>query len=338
MDYNMQHISNYLTDMDGGYTYSKFNDQNYDKFFLNDFLHYQKPHLKKPGVVQKGFSPTIDINGEYIHNSFGYRGPEFHSNTQAIFAGDSFTYGVGIPEDGIWSSIVSKSLNLDSVNMGWPGASVTGIVGNLMHYFKKYGNPEYLFCMFPEFARMQVFLNNNILVSSSSYSDGFQEVQLSHLLDYNERPKYAKKPFMLEDIFANEIAHYYSLKSIQMLEQYCDAAGIKFLWSMFHEPDHRGIKKLADNEYGYYNHFIDTKQDHWLKDKDSNDIVRTDGNSTTILDCHKDQQDVFGERFFLGGDTELGRERAHFGVHRHIHTAEVFIEKVQRLNEDSRNK
>lgn len=334
---NIEHISHYLANTGSDYSYARFNDTNYDKFFLNDFFHYQRGQTKKPGIIQKGFSPSLDLDGEYIHNSFGYRGPEFHKNTQAIFAGDSFTYGVGIPEDGIWSSIVSKRLSLNSVNMGWPGASVTGIVSNVMHYFKVYGNPEYLFCMFPDFARMHLFLNRNILMSSTSHEDGFQEVHLSHLSNYDQRPKYAKKPFVVEDVLANEVAYYYSLKSIQMLEQYCDAAGIKFLWSMFHEPDHRGIKALVGNRFGYYDHFVDTKQEHWSKDGDSNDIFHSGENNSFPVDCHKDQREIFGERFDIGGDVELGRERAHHGVHLHIHAAEEFIQEIERLNENSWN-
>lgn len=331
-----EHISHYLSSTDG-YEYSKFTKENKKKFFLNDFLHYQNGE-DKTNLVKRGFSPWLDLDGEYIHNSSGYRSPEFHNNTQAVFAGDSFTYGVGLPENGVWASMLSKKFDLDMINLGWPGASVTGIVTNIMHYFKVYGNPKYLFCMFPDFARMHLFLNENILMSSSSNHDGFAEVQLSHLSDYSQRPKYVKKPFLVEDVFANEIAHYYSLKSIQMLEQYCDAAGIKFLWSMFHEPDHRGMLELINNEFGYYNHFIDTDQHRWSKDSDANDILYSTPERDIVSDCHQKEKDIFGERFDIAGDVELGRDRAHHGVHRHIHTAEAFINEIERLNENSWNK
>lgn len=333
-----EHISHYLATTTTGYAYSRFDERNKDKFFLNDFFHYQRGNNNKPGTVQRGFSPWLDLDGEYVHNSFGYRSPEFHDNTQVIFAGDSFTYGVGLPEEYIWSSLVAKHFNFDSVNMGWPGASVTGIVSNIMHYFKVHGNPEYLFCMFPDFARMHMFLNEEILMSSTSQQDGFQEVQLSHVSDYAQRPKYVKKPFLVEDVFANEIAHYYSLKSIQMLEQYCDAAGIKFLWSMFHEPDHRGMKTLIGNRFGYYDHFLDTKQEYWTKNSNSDDIFYTSNDSSIPVECHLDEKEKLGDRFVIAGDLELGRERAHHGVHRHIHTAEEFIGEIERLNENSWNK
>lgn len=331
-------ISGHVIENSTDYKYSSFNSENFDKFFLNDFLHYKTGGITEPNSIKKGFSPYLDLDGEYIHNSFGYRSQEFHKNTQAVFAGDSFTYGVGIPEEGIWSSIVNEKFNFDGVNMGFPGASVTGIVGNLMHYFKVYGNPEYLFCMFPDFSRMQVFLNKNIMVSSSNPEiDGITEIQMAHLSDYNDRPKYAKKPFLVEDVLPNEIPYYYSLKQIQMLEQYCDAAGIKFLWSMFHEPDHRAINMLKSNEFGYYDHFIDTEQINWGRDTDSNDIYYSNEQQKIAIDCHQEEKEKFGERFFIAGDLELGRERAHFGVHRHLHAAEFFIQEIERLNENSWN-
>jgi hypothetical protein len=332
-------ISDYVIKNGTDYKYSSFDNENFNKFFLNDFLHYKIDGIVESGSVQKGFSQFLDLDGEYRHNFFGYRSPEFHKNTQAIFAGDSFTYGVGLPENGIWSSIINQKFNFDSVNMGFPGASVTGIVGNLMHYFKVYGNPEYLFCMFPDFSRMQVFLNKEIMVSSSNTKiDGITEIQMAHLSNYNNRPKYSKKPFLIEDVLPNEIPHYYSLKQIQMLEQYCDAAGIKFLWSMFEEPDHSSIVKLKNNEFGYYSHFIDTEQQRWSKDLNSNDVFSSIGEQEVAIKCHKTERETFGDRFFIAGDVELGRERAHFGIHRHIHAADFFIKEIERLNEDSWDK
>lgn len=321
------------------YKYSAFNRDNYNKFFLNDFMHYPNDYkLNGVGVTKKGFSYNLDIHGIYSHNSHGYRSKEFHKNTQAVFSGDSFTYGVGLPEDGTWASMVSEALGLDSVNLGFPGASATGIVSNLMHYFKVYGNPEYLFCMFPDLERMHVFLNKNILTSTHDMDNGFTEIQLCHLSDYEERPKYAKKPFLVDDVMSNEIAYYYSLKSIQMLEQYCEAAGIKFLWGMFHVPDSDAMRELVKNELGYYGNFLDTEQHYWNKDSNGNDVFYVDGNYENKGSCHLDQKEILGERFDIAGDIELGRDRAHHGIHRHIHTAEIFIEEIKRLDANSWDK
>lgn len=290
----MEDISSYV--LDKTYRFSAFNSKNYNKFFFNDFMHNSIPDYNNDQQTHHGFG-ELDKQGEYVLNTYGYRSKPFKDNTEVIFAGDSFTYGVGIPEDGIWASRVGKHFNFDYVNMGWPGGSVTGIVGNLMHYFKVHGNPKYLFCMFPDLARMHFFLNKNIMMSSISESDGFQEIQLSHLNNYNERPKYAKKPYNVQEVFPNETAYYHSLKAIQFLEQYCDASGIKFLWSFFHGSDHEAMDILKDNEFGYYKNFLNTKQHLWKKDEDFNDYVCDSHDSHSRVDCHLEEAQKYGTSF-----------------------------------------
>ena len=335
---NIPNISDYFVE-GSSYPYSDFDDTNAQKFFLNDFFHYNTDNFDKNGGVTKvGFSNRLDLNTTYSHNSHGYRSKEFHSKTQAIFAGDSFTYGVGLPEEGTWAYLVSEKFKFDSVNLGFAGASIFGIVTDLMHYFKVYGNPEYLFCMFPDLERMQVFLNDNIMISKNNADSGFGILHMSQASDYSNRPKYAKKPFIAEDVMSNEIAYYYSLKAIQMLEQYCQAAGITFMWGIFHAPDANAIIKLSNNEFGYYSNFLDTGQHLWSKDDMAEDVFYFNGEYDKLNSCHTEEQARYGKRFFIAGDIELGRDRAHHGIHRHIHTAEAFIERVQKLNEDSRNK
>lgn len=328
----MEEISSYV--LERTYRFSSFNSDNYNKFFFNDFLHNSIPKTSQEQTTHVGFG-GLDASGVYVLNQHGYRSRPFKDNVQAIFSGDSFTYGVGIPEDGIWASKVAKHFDFDYVNMGWPGASATGIVSNLMHYFKIHGNPEYLFCMFPDLARMHFFLNKNIMMSTSSQSDGFQEIQLSHLPNYLERPKYAKKPYNVQDVFPNETAYYHSLKAIQFLEQYCEAAGIKFLWSFFHGNDHEAMMRLVNNDFGYYKNFLNTNQMFWKKDEDFNDYFVGHQNGTEKIECHKEEEEIYGERFSLAGDVEQGRTRAHFGVHKQIHTAEAFIEEIEKLNDNS---
>lgn len=322
--------SKYIADeISGEYKYSHFSEDNFDKFFLNDFMHYQNrdPHN---GF---GFGGYLDMGNEYIHNSYGYRSQEFSSEIDTVFAGDSFTYGVGLPVDAIWSSILSNKLGLESVNLGWAGASVTGIVSNLMHYFKVYGNPKNLFCMFPDLSRMQVFLNDNIMISNNGTTGGFIEVQLNHLAELKDRPPYSKKPYRIEDVVPNEIPFYYSLKAIQSLEQYCDAAGINFAWSIFYSPDHDLIKYLRDssrNVNRYYSKFIDTNQGSWDKDSMFSDVY-----TGSMTDCSNEEaiyRDKYPKYFNLAGDIEQGHDMAHHGIHRHIHTANGFYDKFKGLD------
>lgn len=329
--FNADSVSSYL--QDNQYRYSNFTERNKQKFFLNDFMHYER----HPGpITTMGMNGYLDLKTEYSINSHGFRTKELEA-VDVIFSGDSFTYGVGLPENATWAAQISEAMGYNSLNLGWPGASVTGVVNNLMHYFKVYGNPKYLFCMFSDFSRMHVFLNSNILVSSNGTTGGFTEMQLAHLGELDDRPKYSKKPYNIEEVLNLEIPYYYSLKAIQFLEQYCEQAGIKFLWSMFHAPDHEAIRVLKDNEFGYYKDFLDTNQGCWMKDQLFKDAYL--GENTAYQDkalehriyCHEDLRSKYGSYFDLGGDIEQGMNMAHHGAHRHVHVAEVFLEKIKDL-------
>lgn len=328
--YNDYNISSYLL-KHNTYKYSNFYPQNEKKFFLNDFMHYENHHGSGVTMGLNG----IDINTEYRTNFHGFRTQELKS-VDVVFSGDSFTYGVGLPENAIWASQISNAMGYDSLNLGCPGASVTGVVHNLMHYFKVYGNPKNLFCMFPDFSRMHLFLNSDILVSTNNLSQGgFTETQFAHLGNLDERPKYSKKPYNIEDVMNLEIPYYYSLKAIQSLEQYCEQANINFMWSVFHAPDHEAIRMLKDNEFGYYSNFVDTKQGNWIKHDISNDVYLGEDYNHNIPQeqqfclCHEEYREIYESYFDLAGDVENGRQRAHHGVHRHMHVAEIFLDKLK---------
>jgi len=65
---------------------------------------------------------------EYCYNRFGLRDAEWPSEPQELAqavwcVGDSFTVGVGQPYDHIWPQILSKTINLRTINVGKDGAS-----------------------------------------------------------------------------------------------------------------------------------------------------------------------------------------------------------------------
>ena len=51
----------------------------------------------------------------YEFNSLGYRGPEFNrepGEAVVMFLGDSYTFGVGMPWEKLWTSLLTKHLEL----------------------------------------------------------------------------------------------------------------------------------------------------------------------------------------------------------------------------------
>lgn len=313
------------------YKYSTFdNGIEEEKFFLNAFLN-NRENLK--GKTVKGWNSLTDLSRTYKHNSFGYRSPEFAKNVDTIFAGCSYTYGLGLPEEARWTELLSNKMNSSFVNLGIPGASVSTIVSEVMHYCKVYGNPKNIFCLFPELTRMMFYLNQNIVVSK--HRPGRQEslidLQVLGESDLEDRPRFAKKPYVIEDIMPTENAYLYSLKAIQMLEQFCEAAGINLYWSLIFDLDHLMIEKLLKNPYGYYKYFVDTEPYRWYGNEVDMFYELELMNRTERILCHEEFRKDFEDCFDRGTDIEHGVEFSHYGMHRHIHLAEdLFKAVVQR--------
>lgn len=78
---------------------------------------------------------TTEFDVEIHINHLGFRGPSFTPDPfdqkfQIMTLGDSFTYGWGVKEEDIWSTILSNNLNqqgmiIEVANLGWGGAGPT---------------------------------------------------------------------------------------------------------------------------------------------------------------------------------------------------------------------
>lgn len=261
---------------------------------------------------------------EYNLNSSGYRGPEFTSGVDLVVAGCSFTYGMGVPESGTWGSILSKSLGMTYNNVSQNGASIPWIVRQLFAYFNEYGNPKVLVCLFPSLTRSFFTSNAEILIADSGYVEdstkdleskkSIYNVELQSTRPLNKRPKYSKRPHDLEDIVNVDMAVQISMQNIRMLEQYCKSSNIKFVWGTWNEP----FCSMMEGQGLYYqydfSHYVPTGYLKWQ------------GKNAPV--CHENLLSKYKDSFYLGTDTLQGRP--HFGVHRHTHFAESFIEALGR--------
>lgn len=306
-----------------GYAYNdedlKINEK---KIFLNSF-HLETHEFKYD---------AHDV--EYKHNQHGYRSPEFAEGIDAIFAGCSNTYGVGLIEEARWSNLIADEMNLSFVNLAIPGASAALIVSEVLHYIKVYGKPKYVFCMFPDLARLTTYVRRDLNAPYDGWGDyGLTQTHMMFHGDLSQRPKYIKKPFAYEDVMSVETSYFYSLKAIQMLEQLCDAMDIKLYWGAFWDLDSDMLSKLSDNEYGYYNSFIGVEPGRWErrhegsgKDQYIQRIESPNQDSQEIdTNCHEDHRGIFPEHFDMASDIEYGIEGAHYGYHRNLHIAEKFL-------------
>lgn len=261
-----------------------------------------------------------DITQEYRINKSGYRGPELSEGIDMVVAGCSFTYGMGVPENGTWGSILANSLGMSYNNISQNGASIPWIVRQLFAYFKEYGNPKVLVCLFPNLTRTFFSSDSEILISDDGYVEdsthdldkrkSIYNTELSHIPANQDRPKYSKKPHSLEDVIGLDFIVQIAMQNIRMLEQYCKSSGIKFVWGSWSEAVCDMIEGQGLSSEYDFSHYAPTGYRLW------NDA----------LGCHQELLEKYGSSFKIGTDDLHGHP--HFGVHRHVHFAEAFRDRL----------
>ena len=301
----------------------------YDKY-QSDRLLYNS--LASIGEKHKSYEPkmiktqTLLPGDKYTFNSLGYRSDEFISTAKILVAGCSQTYGIGIPDDYVWGNILSKKTGMSYANIGLSGKSIPRIVHNIFSYFKEIGNPEYLFVVFPEMSRLTIPVNE-FLISENDKGYNLADTNINRYKEIANKPKYSKAPHSVEQIITQEFTIWESLTHIQMLEQYCLSSNIILAYGSF-DQDSNNILKYAKNEKNY-TAFVDLETDMWSPDygKGSGQDYYVDGRHK---ECHNNLMTEKNSYYWrMAGDRhEEDGNLPHFGIHRHIHLAEIFEDKI----------
>jgi hypothetical protein len=101
----------------------------------------------------------------YEFNSLGYRGPEFNrqpGEAVVMFLGDSHTFGLGMPWESLWTSLVTKYLEqrwgvpAQQCNLGWlaTGSDYTAM---MVHQAVDVLKPDAVFILWSFISRMTWF-------------------------------------------------------------------------------------------------------------------------------------------------------------------------------------
>lgn len=281
------------------------------------------------------------IDSPYATNSMGYRSDEFLENRDMVFSGCSQTWGDGVLSDGIWGNILSKSINIKSYNLGLGGKSTQFIVQNLISFFKKYGNPKILFCLFPEFTRMEMKSDFEFMMSKNSppYKGKNTYSLIPYAMNPNKNIKYSKMPHVAEEIIPSELAFSISIDYIKMLEIYCKLNNIKLFWGTW-DPFQDDYLNKNINTLDFEN-YVYLRQDNWEK-RIQDDYVMNfheDGilcservKGPCILDkkCHENLKINYGKNFDFAMDSDVKNKIwGHMPIHSHIHIAEYFEEALK---------
>lgn len=215
-----------------------------------------------------------DSSISYKLNGYGYRSDQFKNNAKTLFAGCSHTFGIGLPIEYVWTSMLGKELgNREQFNLGVCGASFSSIIDNIYSYINDFGKPEELFVLFPNIERFE-----KVIESSG-------DVFLAHTL-YAHRSN--KEEVAVSDVVTYEHMLMLFVRSVRALEAYCDAAGIRLYWATWDV----GLNKTITNVKGfrryvsifngknspeYVDHALkhgDRKHKYWLKAADGHPGIR----------------------------------------------------------------
>lgn len=308
-------------------------------------------NLIRSGPME-GYKNLDPINDYSVKN--GYRSELFAS--EILVGGCSFTFGLGVPKETTWWNFVAKDLGKSVSSIALPGMSIGWIVEQIFVYFRTYGHPETLLCFFPDLGRTRVVVDGTTLSNSKSLGDGNGSgIHTVFTEDNNntDKPNYIKKPYDVNYIYTYENSVFQSIRSIRMLEQYCSAAGIKFIWSTWHSNTTFLLDQLNSNKdfsfdsyfnifgngFGYY-----TKEGGINKqvifqtkaDIDACGLSHKNVECFCGLNCHDELRDLYGsDNFYLGADTLNGYESAHPGIHLQAHFAEEFLKKLRLISNNN---
>jgi hypothetical protein len=271
-------------------------------------------------------------------NSKKFRSPELKKNTDLLIGGCSFTYGVGIPQEFMWAEIVARDLNFSYANISMPGDSVAGQVKKIFAYFKQYGHPKVLCVLFPEFGRFYSpqnknhFVLNSALINMERKKKNNEDIEnfweesymyTSYLGSTMPDVKFSRSPHKAEDVLVPEVAHFYSAQFLLMLEQYCNLAGIKFIWSIWDIKNLKIIKSLNKEQY---TGVIDINMENWHRNFDTTEDIYSEDKKRIL--CHEELREKNSEIFDFGMDRDYGLKGSHWGSHRNQHIADIMKENI----------
>lgn len=330
---------------------------------------FSRSQLEMPTPANKSIANNLLDLGDTISynlNNYKFRGPNYVAGVDLLLAGCSFTYGVGVPLDGTWPDLLSKSSGKSYANVSMPGASIEWIIDSIFRYIDTFGKPKSgIVALFPDITRTQTVVDGVMSRSSSTsrldflprYEDETGEKSLISIYDNSfDASSYLKKPYPVEETVCMEEVIRRNISKIRDLERYCAAADIKFVWCSWSDITVELVRQLQESDTIFNNfeelndalsmwesHFyeltdpekiVDHKLDHWGGDParyGCSDEKRYSGNCICFTECHFELADAYPGSFHMGLDRLVNPDNPHYGVHRHIHMADSFYDKMKRI-------
>lgn len=143
-------------------TYEKLLTLNPNQTISIPFIDTSEKHMSEEAIKNKKTSYSID-SVDYTVNNYGLRisnnSPLLKKNLDMMAFGCSFTYGVGIPVEELWSELVFNTFNFNGLNFGYPGSSVTKIIRHIINIVPFY-QPKSIIILLPHYCREEIVLKD----------------------------------------------------------------------------------------------------------------------------------------------------------------------------------
>lgn len=327
-------------------------------FFVDTWGSNKLPRYQEK--INTEYDLWSDNRRKYRGNNCGYRSDDFIGAADLVITGCSVTYGSGLDEDQRWGNMIASKLGIESVaSLAEAGHAINALVENLFRYFKEFGNPKTVLCLFPSFGRINIAVDNLVNKLPDDFSDNYggsnhgvvTTIDTGYYGQLHDSSKYDKKPYDISKVFSYQQAKMINASSIRHLEDYCNSNNIKLLWSTWHPDSASTIEnQVQQNELTKFNNYISVTKDRgysYLKASEkgvryvfTKDDLKMFSNcqglhstiecDCDLINCHEEEKLTYKDvlEFDHATDDADGLGHIHPGIHSHIHFLEAFLEHL----------
>lgn len=183
----------------------------------------------------------------YRLNKDGFRSKNFENyekdDLNVLVAGCSLTFGEGVPQEISWAGmlepkikdIFSKDVTL--YNIGYPAASIQLIIKNTISFINKFGKPKFLFMLLPNIDRGLIF---------DKKSKRYVTAIPGPFMPVDKKEQESSRVYLdfSENYEVSDILLHVSIQ-MNLLENFCNEAGIFFRWSTWNTDSKKAFKELG---------------------------------------------------------------------------------------------
>jgi hypothetical protein len=283
---------------------------------------------------------TVDEVNTYEINSIGCRG-EIDENSEIIASGCSITFGIGVPEYGRWTNLLSKKINKSVTNLGSPGDSIENICVNTIQYCLNTKIPKTIFCFFPDFFRSNVIVDKEFYKSKVNRGDmgkrdALEQIFCNPIVLQENRSLFMEvedKKYIEDSISPHQLI-LDSIKFIYLLESFCLSNNIELYWSTWNTPTScilEELSKIENFKLKNFTSFYPPNSEYrgiggFILDNCNPDTHEHDLNDHESWAVGSDYAFIDGEKTF---------KNSHPGIHVQEHISEFFYNLYKGHNEDN---